>query len=82
MKNYNMSTVKELRAVAKSLKIKGIYQFIPPTVEQVENYCDYLDEWIDPERFVDYYESIGWLVGNKPMKDWKVTVRNWIRTQR
>ena len=54
--------------------------FTPPTVEEVENYCDYLGEWIDAERFVDYYESVGWVIGNgKPMKDWKASVRCWLR---
>lgn len=57
-------------------------RFVPPTVQQVEDYCDYLGEYIDADRFVDYYQSIGWLVGSKPMKDWKATVRNWIRSQR
>lgn len=54
--------------------------FTPPTVEEVENYCDYLGKWIDAERFVDYYESVGWVIGNgKPMKDWKASVRCWLR---
>lgn len=57
-------------------------RFVPPTAQEVEDYCDRLGEYIDADRFVDYYQSIGWLVGNKPMKDWKATVRNWIRTQR
>lgn len=33
----------------------------------------------DPERFCDYYASRGWQVGKSPMKDWKATVRNWLR---
>lgn len=33
----------------------------------------------DPERFCDYYASRGWKVGKAPMKDWKATVRNWLR---
>lgn len=64
---------------AKALEGK---KFVPPTAQEVEDYCDRLGEYIDADRFVDYYQSIGWLVGNKPMKDWKATVRNWIRTQR
>ena len=54
--------------------------FTPPTVREVEAYCDCLGEWIDAERFVDYYESVGWVIGNgKPMKDWKASVRCWLR---
>lgn len=36
----------------------------------------------DPEYFCDYYESNGWHVGNQPMKDWKATVRRWLRTSK
>lgn len=36
----------------------------------------------DPDHFVDYYESKGWKVGKAPMKDWKATVRNWLRSSK
>ena len=36
----------------------------------------------DPEYFCDYYESNGWHVGKQPMKDWKATVRRWLRASK
>ena len=36
----------------------------------------------DPERFVDFYAQKGWMVGRSRMKDWKATVRNWLRTSK
>ncbi len=36
----------------------------------------------DPEYFCDYYESNGWHVGKQPMKDWKATVRRWVRSSK
>lgn len=36
----------------------------------------------DPDHFVDYYESNGWKVGRAAMKDWKATVRNWLRSSK
>lgn len=36
----------------------------------------------DPEYFCDYYESNGWHVGKQPMKNWKATVRRWLRTSK
>lgn len=36
----------------------------------------------DPERFVDFYAQKGWMVGRSHMKDWKATVRNWVRTSK
>ena len=36
----------------------------------------------DPERFVDFYAQKGWMIGRSHMKDWKATVRNWVRTSK
>ncbi len=36
----------------------------------------------DPERFVDFYAQKGWMVGRTRMKDWRASVRNWVRTSR
>lgn len=52
-------------------------RFSPPTVEEVHAYCQEKGYAIDPQRFVDYYQSNGWRVGKNPMKDWKAAVRNW-----
>lgn len=51
--------------------------FIPPTVEQVARYCEERHNNVDPETFVDFYESKGWHVGRTKMKDWKAAVRTW-----
>lgn len=48
-----------------------------PTVEEVAAYCRERGNRVDPERFVDFYASKGWKVGNQPMKDWKACVRTW-----
>lgn len=59
-------------------KVSG--RFAPPTVDEVAAY--FSDRGADPAeaaRFVDFYESKGWLVGKAKMKSWKAAVRNWIR---
>lgn len=53
--------------------------FKKPTKEEVEEYCKERNNNVDPENFIDYYESNGWRVGNNPMKDWKASVRTWER---
>ena len=55
-------------------------RFIPPTVSEVSYYCRERQNSVDPEKFVDYYESNGWKVGKNPMKDWKAAVRTWERS--
>lgn len=54
-------------------------RFIPPTVEEVREYCEERNNGIDAERFVNFYTAKGWMVGKNKMKDWKAAVRNWER---
>lgn len=54
-------------------------KFKPPTLMEVETYCVERGLPIDAERFIDYYSSNGWRVGNSPMKDWQAAARNWAR---
>ena len=51
--------------------------FRPPTVEEVRAYCQERKNRVDAQRFVDFYESKGWVVGRTKMKDWKAAVRTW-----
>jgi len=53
--------------------------FKKPSVEEVRAYCVERENQVDPQRFMDYYESNGWKVGKNPMKDWKAAVRTWER---
>lgn len=53
--------------------------FVPPTVDEVRSYCQERLSTVNPEKFVDYYTSNGWMVGKSKMRDWKSTVRNWER---
>lgn len=52
-------------------------RFAPPTVDDVRAYCIERGNGVDPQRFVDFYQSKGWKVGNNTMKDWKAAVRTW-----
>lgn len=52
-------------------------RFIPPAVDEVSAYCQERGNSVDPQRFVDYYSSNGWMVGKNKMKDWKAAVRTW-----
>ena len=54
-------------------------RFSKPTIDELQQYITDSKFNIDAQHFFDYYESKGWLVGKSPMKDWKATVRNWVR---
>ena len=58
-------------------------RFEKPTFEEVEAYIREQNYDIDPHTFFDYYEACGWTVGkNKPMKDWKASVRYWVSSRK
>lgn len=57
-------------------------RFTPPTVEEVREYCNERKNNVDPETFINFYESKGWFVGKNKMKDWKASVRTWERNRK
>lgn len=52
-------------------------RFIKPTVEQIAAYCKERENDVDANKFFDFYEGKGWVIGKSPMKDWKAAVRTW-----
>ena len=76
--NNPQSKVKESKV--KESKVKNI--FIPPTLEEVTEYCRERNNGIDPQRFIDFYSAKGWMIGKNKMKDWKAAVRTWERGQK
>lgn len=61
--------------------VKNDKYIVPPTIEMVEQYCLEQKLPINPQKFMDYYESNGWRVGKSKMKDWQATVRSWARRE-
>lgn len=60
-------------------KKKQTTRFVPPTVEEVKQYCIENNYSLDAQRFVDFYECKDWMVGKNKMKNWQAAVRTWIR---
>ena len=56
--------------------IERAKRFTPPTLAEVQSYVAERQSCVDPQGFIDYYASKGWLVGKTPMKDWKAACRN------
>jgi len=47
-------------------------KFIPPTLEEIKNYCLERKNSVDYQRFYDYYNAGGWKDSKgKPIKNWK-----------
>lgn len=54
-----------------------IKKFKKPTIDEVKEYCLERGNSVNPETFIDFYESNGWKVGKNSMKDWKASLRTW-----
>lgn len=77
--NVSVSDIKDIddniNIINKTKKRSNV--FVPPTLDEVIAYCNERNNGIDPETFIDFYESKGWMVGKNKMKDWKAAIRTW-----
>lgn len=73
------SSDTQVRLGKNSLVKDSISKFTPPTLEEVSDYCQERNNGVDPQKFIDFYSSKGWMVGKNRMKDWKASVRTWER---
>ena len=51
--------------------------FKKPSIEEIKSYCSERKNNVNAEKFFNFYESKGWLIGKNKMKDWKACVRTW-----
>jgi|MDSX01.1.fsa_nt_gb hypothetical protein len=54
-------------------------RFAPPTVFDVQVYCNEKQYSIDAEHFVNYYEARGWMLNKVKMKSWKAALATWVK---
>ena len=82
-KNYQLNKNYQLDKNYQDIKsstTRTRESFTPPTLEDVTAYCLERKNNVDPQRWLDHYQSNGWRVGKNPMKDWKAAVRTWERS--
>ena len=52
--------------------------FVPPTLEEVQEYCNSRGNKVDAKKFYDYYDAGDWIDGKgKEVKNWKQKVITW-----
>lgn len=83
--NLGLGTEEELKWLTERLRKhregpKTVKRFKRPTIDEVRAYCRERGKGVDPEQWMDHYESNGWKVGKNSMKDWKAAVRTWERS--
>lgn len=71
--------IKEVVKKKTTKKTKTEKEFIPPTLEQVRDYCvNVRKNNVDYKRFYDYYEANDWKDGtNRPIVNWKQKLVAW-----
>ena len=53
-------------------------RFVVPTLEQVETQCSEIGlPLIEAQKFINHYESKGWMVGKTRMQLWKSALAGW-----
>ena len=70
---WNEKNIKDICAD----KSRTLTKFVPPTLDEVKEYCKERNNKVDPEKWFDFYKSKGWMIGKNKMKDWKAAVRTW-----
>ena len=53
--------------------------FVAPSLQEVKDYISEKGYTVDAQRFIDFYEAKGWMIGKNKMKDWRAAVRTWMR---
>lgn len=79
--NVSKSEAKEKVKEKEKVKVKDNNIFKPPAVDDVRAYCTERGNNVDPQSFIDFYESKGWMIGKNRMRDWKAAVRTWERNE-
>lgn len=81
--NINSTTTSDIDKVADKPPTPAHEprkRFVPPSLDEVKQYCDERDNGIDAQHFLDYYQARGWKYnGGQALKDWQAAIRTWER---
>ena len=77
-KETEIKEEREEKALCENANAKKPKRFIPPTVEEVREYCFQRKSGIDPVRFWEYFDTGGWKDSEgKPVRNWKQKLITW-----
>ena len=78
--NNNDNENENERIVNESSKARRSSVFKPPTLQDVSNYVTEKGlTYVNPESFVDFYDSKNWMVGKNKMTNWRSAASGWNR---
>jgi len=74
----NVSNVAHTNTYAYTNNKEGkTNRFTPPSQKDIEIYCQSRNNNVDVNKFFNFYESKGWMVGKNKMKNWKAAIHTW-----
>lgn len=77
-KETEIKEEREENALCENANVKKTKQFVPPTVEEVREYCLSRKSGVDPVRFWEYFDTGGWKDSEgKPVRNWKQKLFTW-----
>ena len=68
------SNRQQSKNVRKKETPNGVYI---PSRDELRAYVEEAGLTGDPDQIFDYYESVGWEINGKPVKDWRAVCRRW-----
>ena len=76
----SVPSVEKSRGETEKSRSEKNKRFTPPTHDEALAYFSEkgLSDSIESQKFINFYEMKGWMVGKNKMKDWKAAIRNWI----
>jgi len=80
IRDKNKDIEKEIlkkESVREKITHTPLKNFIIPSLEEIKEYCEERNNLVDCDRFYDFYQSKGWMIGKNKMKDWKAAIRTW-----
>ena len=71
--NTKQSSTKQSNTKKSSTK-----RFVPPTLEEVQKYCEERKNNVDAKKFFDYFTASDWVDGKgNPVRNWKQKIITW-----
>jgi hypothetical protein len=73
----DQQTINKRSTTNKKDKKEKKINTIPPSLDEVRNYCTERGNGIDAQYWWNWYEARGWMLGKSKMVSWKSTIHTW-----
>lgn len=78
VENHTQLNTKESSTKKSNTKKSSTKRFVPPTLEEVEKYCQERKNNVDAKKFFDYFSASDWVDGKgNPVRNWKQKIITW-----